>query len=165
MYKRIVLSICFSLLAWVCVSQSNEGKPTKPQDSIIDGKLISKGKLISAETDSLKHKGLKDLPEAAEFDKKWLEELYSNALFDTIYKSVTELTYEPVDYPELSTDTLKARLERLNAKTPFNVEYNPSLESVIKRYLKQRRRSLEKLMGLSHFYFPMFEQEFDNYSR
>ena len=164
MYKRIVLSICFSLLAWVCVSQSNEGKPTKPQDSIIDGKLISKGKLISAETDSLKHKGLKDLPEAAEFDKKWLEELYSNALFDTIYKSVTELTYEPVDYPELSTDTLKARLERLNAKTPFNVEYNPSLESVIKRYLKQRRRSLEKLMGLSHFYFPMFEQEFDNYN-
>ncbi len=136
----------------------------KVGDSTIDGKTINKGKIIPAEPDTLNIKNLKDLPEAAELDQKWLEELYSNALYDTIYKSVTELTYEPVDYPELSTDTLKARLARLNARTPFNVEYNPSLESVIKRYLKHRRTSLERLMGLSHFYFPMFEAEFDNYN-
>jgi len=104
------------------------------------------------------------LPEAAELDKKWLEELYSNSLFDTIYKSVTELKYDPVYYPELPTDTLKARLKRLNARTPFNVEYNSSLENVIKGYLKHRRTSIERLMGLSHFYFPMFEREFDNYN-
>ncbi|WP_138432529.1 LysM peptidoglycan-binding domain-containing protein [Winogradskyella algicola] len=136
----------------------------KTGDSIIDGKLLNSGKIIPAEPDTLNIKDLKDHPEAAELDQKWLEELYSNALYDTIYKSVTELTYEPIDYPELSTDTLKARLERLNARTPFNVEYNPSLESVIKRYLKHRRTSLERLMGLSHFYFPMFEAEFDNYN-
>ena len=136
----------------------------KAGDSIIDGKTINQGKIILAEPDTLNIKNLEDLPEAAELDQKWLEELYSNALYDTIYKSVTELTYEPVDYPELSTDTLKARLARLNARTPFNVEYNPSLESVIKRYLKHRRTSLERLMGLSHFYFPMFEAEFDNYN-
>ncbi|GAB4153805.1 MAG: LysM peptidoglycan-binding domain-containing protein [Winogradskyella sp.] len=136
----------------------------KRGDTLIDGRSITKGKIIRAESDSLNIKNLKDLPEAAELDQKWLEELYSNSLYDTIYKSVTELTYEPVDYPELSTDTLKARLKRLNARTPFNIEYNPSLESVIKRYLKHRRTSLERLMGLSHFYFPMFEAEFDNYN-
>lgn len=136
----------------------------KVGDSIIDGKSLNSGKIIPAEQDTLNIKNLKDHPEAAQLDQKWLEELYSNSLYDTIYKSVTELTYEPVDYPELSTDTLKARLERLNARTPFNVEYNPSLESVIKRYLKHRRTSLERLMGLSHFYFPMFEAEFDNYN-
>ncbi len=136
----------------------------KVNDSLIDGKFVVDGKMIPAEVDSLGVKNLEDLPEAAELDQKWLDELYSNSLFDTIYKSVTELTYEPVDYPELTTDTLKARLKRLNARTPFNVEYNPSLESVIKRYLKHRRKSMERLMGLSHFYFPMFEQEFDNYN-
>ena len=136
----------------------------KVGDSIIDGKSLNSGKIIPAEQDTLNIKNLKDHPEAAQLDQKWLEELYSNSLYDTIYKSVTELTYEPVDYPELTTDTLKARLERLNARTPFNVEYNPSLESVIKRYLKHRRTSLERLMGLSHFYFPMFEAEFDNYN-
>jgi len=133
------------------------------KNSVIDGKLFTTEKKIHAEVDTSGVKSLKDLPEAAELDKKWLEELYSNSLFDTIYKSVTELKYEPVDYPELSTDTLRARLARLNARTPFNVEYNESLESVIKGYLKHRRGSLERLMGLSHFYFPMFEQAFDNH--
>ena len=133
------------------------------KDSVIDGKLFSEQKTIAPVADSLSIKNLSDLPHAAELDEKWLDELYSNALFDTIYKSVTELEYEPVYYPELRTDTLKARLARLNARTPFNVEYNRSLESVIKSYLKNRRNSLERLMGLSHFYFPMFEQEFDNY--
>ncbi len=41
-----------------------------------------------------------------------------------------------MEYEELPTELLKERLEELNARTPFNVEYNPSLESVIKGYLK-----------------------------
>ncbi|WP_296382683.1 LysM peptidoglycan-binding domain-containing protein [Winogradskyella sp.] len=141
-----------------------EVRPIKVNDSVIDGKLIVPKKVIPAEVDSLGIKSLHDLPEAAELDQKWLNELYSTSLFDTIYKSVSELTYEPVNYPQLTTDTLKARLKRLNARTPFNVEYNSSLENVIKGYLKHRRTSMERLMGLSHFYFPMFEQEFDNYN-
>ncbi|SDS42436.1 LysM peptidoglycan-binding domain-containing protein [Winogradskyella sediminis] len=134
------------------------------KDTVLDGKLFKSENKIEAIIDSVDIKSLTDLPEVAELDKKWLDELYSNSLFDTIYKSVTELNYEPVDYPELSTDTLKARLERLNTRTPFNVEYNASLENVIKNYLKHRRNSLERLMGLSHFYFPMFEQEFDKHN-
>lgn len=133
-------------------------------DSIPDGKDIPVAK-ISVKQDSLSFKTLKeDNTLAKQIDEKWLEELYSNSLYDTIYKTVSELDYKTVDYPELLTDTLKARLKRLNARTPFNVEYNPALENVIKHFLKTRRKSLEKLMGLSHFYFPMFEREFDNYN-
>jgi membrane-bound lytic murein transglycosylase D len=164
MINRIFLSVlCFAMLS-VSFGQTPLDSLVKKKDSLIDGKSLIRNKSIPAELDSLGIKNLEDLPEAAELDKKWLEELYSTSLFDTIYKSVSELTYEPVDYPELTTDTLKARLARLNARTPFNVEYNPSLESVIKRFLKHRRKSMERLMGLSHFYFPMFEQEFDNYN-
>lgn len=104
----------------------------------------------------------KDHPKMSKLDSLWKQELYNSSLFDTIYKSVTELEYEPVEYVDLPTDTLKARLAELNAKTPFNVEYNPSLESVIKRYLKNRHEHLERLMALSEFYFPLFEQELDN---
>jgi membrane-bound lytic murein transglycosylase D len=131
------------------------------QDSLIDGK-ISVTKTIQAIIDTSSIKTLSDHDFAAKFDEKWLEELYSNNLYDTIYKSVTELTYEDVDYPELPTDTLKARLKDLNARTPFNVEYNPALESVIKSYLKHRRKSIQNLITLSSFYFPLFEQELDN---
>ena len=119
-------------------------------DTIIDGRAVFKR--IEA-IKPIVDKELDDDEYAANIDQKWLDELYSSSLYDTIYKSVSELKYEEIDYPELSTDTLKARLERLNAKTPFNVEYNPSLESVIKSYLKNRRQTLERLMSLSEYIF------------
>lgn len=132
-------------------------------DSISDGNNLPVTE-IEAVTDSLTVLTIEDLQLASEFDQKWLDELYSNELFDTIYASVTDLKYDAVDYPELPTDTLKARLHKLNAKTPFNIEYNESLESVIKSYLKHRRNSLERLMTLSDYYFPMFERELDNHN-
>jgi len=130
-------------------------------NTLLDGSKIQETNILVVKPDTLKLEALEDLELASRIDEKWLEELYSNTLFDTIYKSVSELDYKPVDYPELSTDTLKARLGRLNARTPFNISYNPSLESVIKNYLKYRHNSLERLMGLSHFYFPMFEEALD----
>jgi len=136
---------------------------THVNDTIIDGQAVFKKEIPLANPDSTDRKLIDDVL-AAEIDEKWREELYSNSLFDTIYRSVSELTYEAIYYPDLPTDTLKARLAELNARTPFNVEYNPSLESVIKSYLKNRRQSLTKLMAMSHYYFPMFEREMDNYN-
>jgi len=132
-------------------------------DTIIDGKTYFR-KSLKSEVLLKPTEVLLDDEIASEYDKKWIEELYSNSLFDTIYRDVTNLKYDVVDYPELTTDTLKARLERLNARTPFNVEYNPGLENVIKSFLKRRHQSLERLMGLSDYYFPMFERELDNYN-
>ena len=97
-------------------------------------------------------------------EKKWLNELYKNSLYDTLSKAVSNQSYEAIYYPELPTDTLKKRLAILDAKTPFNIEYNPSLESVIKSYLKNRKRSTETLISRSHYYFPMFEAVLDKYN-
>ena len=70
-----------------------------------------------------------------QIEKQWLSELYNNTLYDTLTSAVSNQSYEAIYFPELPTDTLKKRLAILNAKTPFNIEYNPSLESVIKSYL------------------------------
>ena len=126
------------------------------------GKELQTTTLVSATTKDSTFFSVKDHPRMAALDSIWREELYNSSLFDTIYKSVTELDYQPVEYKDLPTDTLKARLAELNARTPFNVEYNPALESVIKSYLKNRHEHLERLMALSEFYFPLFEQELDN---
>ncbi len=131
-------------------------------DTIIDGQAYFK-KSIEAIQPVVLPKVLQDDAFASEIDKKWMQELYNNTLFDTIYRDVSGLKYDAVYYPELTTDTLKARLERLNARTPFNVEYNKGLESVIKSFLKNRHQSFERLMGLSNYYFPMFEREMDSY--
>ncbi|MBT8274086.1 MAG: LysM peptidoglycan-binding domain-containing protein [Bacteroidia bacterium] len=137
--------------------------PKTITDTLIDGRsqTVKKVEPIKDTSSTLK---LEDHKLASELDQKWLDELYSTSLYDTIYNSVSKLDYNEVYYPELPTDTLKKRLAELNSRTPFNIEYNASLESVIKGYLKHRRQSLEKLMALSDYYFPMFEKELDNYN-
>lgn len=106
---------------------------------------------------------LEDNDKARSIDSLWLQELYSTGRFEEMYGTIENEDYEPVEYEELPTELLKQRLEELNARTPFNVEYNPSLESVIKSYLKNRRRTMDRLMALSDYYFPMFEEQLDRY--
>ena len=106
---------------------------------------------------------IKRYPYAVKMDSLWLKELYSLELYDTIQKVVLKEEFDtvPQPYQPIPTDTLKARLAKLDAKTPFNIEYNPTLESVINRFVKNRKKSLQRLMALSQFYFPMFERELD----
>ena len=104
---------------------------------------------------------LNDNPKARKYDEKWLKELSNSDLFEQMSEDIAT-TPTDVTYDELPTEVLKKRLEKLNQKTPFNVEYNPILEQVIKSFLKNRRSSLERLMTLSDYYFPMFEQEMSN---
>lgn len=115
------------------------------------------------DTASLKYP-LKDVAELEAFDEKWKRELINHSLFDTIQKTVTQLNYEKFIYEaDLPTEVLKQRLTELNAKTPFNVAYNTALESVIRNFLKNRHLSMERLMALSDYYFPLFEEVLDKY--
>ena len=170
-----ILSLTFGALC-ICSLSFSQVKPSKkdnnkapektvsaPKDAISNGKKLVESK-IDPDADALSATNIEDFKLASEFDQKWMDDLYSTELFDSIYHSVTDLKYDAVDYPELPTDTLKARLHKLSSKTPFNIEYNESLENVIKSYLKNRRSSLERLMSLSDYYFPMFERELDNHN-
>ncbi|WP_252734358.1 lytic transglycosylase domain-containing protein [Arenibacter algicola] len=106
---------------------------------------------------------LKDRPETAKFDSLWMKELYdSSSLFDSIYQDITALEIDSVYHFNVDTDTLKARLKLLNQKTPFNIVYNPSLENVIRYFLTRKRDMMSRMLTISQFYFPLFEQELDN---
>jgi len=159
---RVFLVLCFT--SSLLIGQDSLSINTsKIRDSvIIDVKNQSNTSIKPIlPSDSSFIKTLKDDNITAEIDKKWQRAFYNNNLFDSIYKSVSTFTFKPVDYPELHTDTLKKRLKALDAKTPFNVAYNSSLEAVIKSYLKYRRKHLQKLMLMSAYYFPLFEEELD----
>jgi len=97
-------------------------------------------------------------------EARWYNEVYKSSEYDTLTTAAPSLSYERIYYPELPTDTLKKRLAILDAKTPFNIAYNPALESVIKRYLKTRKRSTETLINRSQYYFPMFEEVLDKHN-
>ena len=91
-------------------------------------------------------------------DSLWMKEMVSLDLYDDLTTDIKNINVdEKVDY-ELPTELLKERLKKMDEKSPFNIEYNVGLENVIKSFLKNRKKAFERLMGLSQFYFPMFEE-------
>jgi membrane-bound lytic murein transglycosylase D len=91
-------------------------------------------------------------------DSLWMKELASLDLYNELTLDIKNINVdEKVDY-ELPTALLKERLKKMDEKSPFNIEYNQGLENVIKSFLKNRKRAFERLMGISQFYFPMFEE-------
>lgn len=93
-------------------------------------------------------------------DSLWTKELTDLNIYNELNKDIESInTDEKVDY-ELPTELLKSRLEAMNAKSPFNIQYNQGLENIIKSFLKNRKKSFERLMSISDYYFPMFEEVF-----
>lgn len=112
---------------------------------------------------------LRDHKLSFRIDSLWIKELTNSDLYPRIQEAVLEIPYSTeevsvADYEELTTETLKERLAELNKHTPFQIEYSPELEKVIRRYLGQSKRSFERVMSLSYYYFPLFEKEFDRYN-
>ncbi len=93
-------------------------------------------------------------------DSLWINELTSSDLYEEKNVSFEEVVIDTDLDVELPTALLKERLQVMNQKSPFNIEYNESLEKTIKSYLKYRRKSFGRLMALSDYYFPLFEEAF-----
>jgi membrane-bound lytic murein transglycosylase D len=106
---------------------------------------------------------LKTYPEVDKFDEYLLKELYNNDLYDYMHDEIIQMDYSEIVDQKLETDTLKARLKRINEETPFQIDYNPILEKLINKKLSYKRVYLERLMTLSDYYFPMFEDHLDRY--
>lgn len=122
-----------------------------------DYKSITKTESQNVYLDSIKKTFVKDAL-ASCVDSLWLKELTNLDLFNDISDDIKNINIDQkVDY-ELPTDLLKERLAAMDAKSPFNIEYNPGLENIIKSFLKNRKKSFGRLMALSEYYFPMFEE-------
>ena len=113
------------------------------------------------QTDSIT---LKFHKEASRIDSLWISELINSPLNDTIrYALADDEVYES-EIAELPTELLKERLAILDSETPFNIEYNPQLEQLIKTYLRRRKQTFSVLMERARYYFPMFEEKLDKYN-
>lgn len=106
---------------------------------------------------------LKDHAEVTLIDSLWIQEMYSSPLYDSIQYIMNDAELKDVEIPDLTTELLKERLEVLDNETPFNIEYNASLERLIKNYLKNRKKSFGILMSRAEYYFPLFEEHLDKY--
>ena len=143
------------------VSNTNQTAEPANLDLKVDQETLDGFKVI--DTNGQKTFALQDQETARKYDSLWLRELYQSAqLFSELELEIINQNDEVVEMVDLPTDTLKARLALMNEKTPFNISYNPSLESVIKSFLVRKRDLMQRMITASQFYFPLFEQELDN---
>ena len=109
--------------------------------------------------DSIKSTFVKD-DLASRVDSLWMNELTSLDIYDDLTKDIQTINTDLTVNEELPTELLKERLIAMNEKSPFDIEYNQGLENIIKSFLKNRRKSFSRLMALSEYYFPIFEEAF-----
>lgn len=56
------------------------------------------------------------------------------------------------------------RISLLDKETPLDLEYNAYVKSYIEAYAVKNREKVSRIIGLSKFYFPVFEQYLDKYN-
>ncbi len=168
MHKILTILLFFTTL--VSFSQKNNktiDSILKNSDKVIKDN-VAYSNIDTLHTDSLEVLGKKiaiiDYSAASEIDKKWMSSWENSSIQDSTSLIVEIDSLKNIVIEDLPTDTLKQRLAFLNSQTPFHVEYNPSLERIIKHYLKNRKNTLADLMGRAAYYFPMFEEHLDKYN-
>ncbi|MEN2486512.1 LysM peptidoglycan-binding domain-containing protein [Flavobacterium sp. B11] len=97
---------------------------------------------------------------ATKVDSLWMNELVSLDIYDDLTKDIQTINKDVTVDEELPTELLKQRLAAMNEKSPFEIQYNQGLENIIKSFLKNRKKSFSRLMALSEYYFPIFEDAF-----
>ncbi len=82
------------------------------------------------------------------------------------YTGRDTITYlKPQDRYNFDTDISDSIFEvRIkNIVTPIDISYNKNVQRYLDRYVKNGRWIAPKFLGLSHQYFPMFEEKLDSY--
>ncbi|NND16272.1 MAG: LysM peptidoglycan-binding domain-containing protein [Eudoraea sp.] len=153
MYLKNSTLALLPVLMFISVLKGQEGVPLQVQPTVSEVTLT-----VPEENEKI----FNDLPMASKWDSLWLVEVASRQdMFQGMQDAILNLPTEEVQFGQLDTEVLKTRLAALDSKTPFNIAYNPSLESVIKSFLKNRKQLIQRMLTASQFYFPLFEQELD----
>ena len=153
MSKKKTLSLVFALFSFAAFAQESAQADITPVAPIAKISFLD-----SIKSTFVRHS------ELACMDSLWVKELTDLELFNNMQDDLKRVNPdEEVDFT-LSTDLLKQRLAAMDAKSPFNIEYSKGLENIIKSYLKNRPRSYERLMAISEYYFPMFEERLAKYN-
>jgi len=89
------------------------------------------------------------------------------AAFDSAHALYAMATFKAVDtvHPLPLTDSIfEHYMHDLDARTPFEMSYNPIVRKYLERYLKYGTQRLSRMMAHGAYYFPMFEEHLDKYN-
>jgi membrane-bound lytic murein transglycosylase D len=126
------------------------------QNAIENNEMVSAQKPVSY-LDSIKNSFVK-YDRTTKTDSLWMNQVSSFDIYKDIETEINTVNIDKDIDKELPTELLKERLAAMDAKSPFNIEYNQGLENLIKSFLKNRRKAFANQMAASEYYFPIFEE-------
>ncbi len=124
------------------------------------------------ETDTTKKVKALDLTAISLSDDPYvmkLDSMLNHSFFinDSSIASTEEFTVDESDTaflpPTFDDEIYKQRIAKLNNETPFQLDYNPEVKRYIDVYALKRREQVSRMLGLSEYYFPMFEEALDRW--
>ena len=81
-----------------------------------------------------------------------------------LFASATAQLVDTVNPLPLSDSVFEHYMAELDARTPFEMTYNPVVKRYLERYLKFGTTRLSRMMAHGEYYFPMLEEHLDKYN-
>lgn len=72
--------------------------------------------------------------------------------------------FAPDSVPHPSKEIVMQRLNMLDAQSPFDLGYIEEVQPYIDLYAYKRRVLVERMLGLSQLYYPLFEEQLDRFN-
>lgn len=107
---------------------------------------------------------LQDDPIAAALDSLNNLNLFEKGYAKINYSKTSKFNFSPDSVPSYDESVYASRLAQIDANSPFDLQYNSVVKGYIQLYTVRRRELVSRMMALSQFYFPIFEQQLDRYN-
>ncbi|MEO8590591.1 MAG: LysM peptidoglycan-binding domain-containing protein [Flavobacteriales bacterium] len=104
-----------------------------------------------------------DDPVAARLDDLAALPWIKNSSFSTDTSALNVHGFSAERVPVWSESDYAHRLAVLDQSTPFDLTYNPVVQSYIDLYAVRKREMTSRMLGLAELYFPVFEEQLDRY--
>jgi membrane-bound lytic murein transglycosylase D len=104
-----------------------------------------------------------DDPIASTLDSIAQVKYFEKGLVKPVSPKTNKFQFTPDSIPRYDDATYESRLAKIDAESPFDLEYNDAVKSYIEMYAMRKRELVSRVMGMSQLYFPMIEQQLDKY--
>ncbi|CAN5544240.1 hypothetical protein BH10BAC1_BH10BAC1_00240 [soil metagenome] len=126
--------------------------------------LFANSSVRSQTTVAYEPQTMVDDPIAAALDSLYKLNLFEKGYGKIAYPKNPKYNFPHDSVPRYDELILESRLVKLDAVSPFDLQYNPVVKGYIDMYTIRRRELVSRMMALSQFYFPMFEEQLDKYN-
>jgi membrane-bound lytic murein transglycosylase D len=107
---------------------------------------------------------LTDDPIVAALDSLYKLDMFEMGYQKINYPSGSKFNYHPDSIPYSDANMYASRLAKLDAMSPFDLVYNDVVKAYIEMYAIRKRKIVSRMMALSQYYFPLFEEALDKYN-